>query len=891
MVWSSRGGRIALGTAIEQYFLIDPRSGEVSPIDPDVALDDDAMCVGFSPDGETLAVGHRSGHVSLCAGQMQGAYPRWTAGDSPVVALAFSPDGRILAAQDREGTIHLGDPGGAGATRTLDPGVRGLSMGASVLAFSPDGETLAAGGADGVIRLWSVTGDDPPREIPAHESGIEVITFSPDGTQLASGGVDVFVGTWDVATGAALARLRCQPDRVRGIALGYRDGWLAACSSDRRSLSLWDVDGGERLAELGTDLYNADGMAFSPDAGALVVADWSGIRLWSTDVAAARREDPGHTRDVRDLVFSPDGERIISAGEDGAIWIWDAATGDSIATMSGPQRSIYSVDISPDGRRLLTGGTDRVVCLWDLATRRLLHAMEGHTANVWGVAFGPDGQLAVSGAMDHSVRMWDVLAGEPRAAMDGPAKGVLSIAVRPDGRQVAAGSADGTAWLYSVPQARLERRLDGHGHDIWGIGYTEDGGTLATGGWDQTIRLWDPATGQERSVFTPATCDLAPVGAPNFPAVVIDGERGRLAAVCERRKAAVWDLASGEELASFGARWGLDYALAISPDGGRIATGDGPMVRLWQARDGRPLWQGTVLVPDPPLLHTHRGWVDLTGAGVEPPPSAWRQAVEEHALAGDASGDRLCLLTGDDRLELWDRATDALVGDAPVDRSSRVYATSVGCVIEHEGRITLHLPGDTEPVEVEGYRVAFVDEVNGEFHVNADSEIARYGLDGVRLGAVPATGNAQISARVDDTIAVIDPAEVVELRAVDGGQLQRSVRLQDAPGLTPVRAIAGPGDTLIIGFLDGTLGIWDGHTGALLDRLKLHGAVSHLRLAGSLLAAATDVGDHATVDLGALDREYCDLLNEVWERVPVTWDEGSPRNADPPADHPCRRAD
>ena len=885
VVWSEDGGRIAVGTAVEQYFLIDPRTGDVAPVDPDPGEDDDAMCVAFSADGTTLAVGHRSGWVSLCAQGHADTVARWKAGNEPLAALAMSPDGRTLAALDTEGRLHLGDPGQPAASRTLVPGIRGPSVAADVLAFSPDGEVLAAGGSDGVIRLWDLDADAPPREIRAHEKTIETLAFSPDGSQIASGSWDLTVRTWDRGTGEPLAQVRCQRDRIRGIALGYRDGWIASCSSDRRSVSLWDVDRGEHLAELGHDLYNADGMAFSPDGRAIVVADWNGIRRWSTTTAAARREDRGHHKDVRDLVFSGDGERLVSAGEDGDIWVWDVATGAATSTMSGPQRSIYSLDISPDGRRLASGGTDRVVCVWDLATARLIHVLEGHTANVWGVAFGPDGRLLATGAMDMNVRLWDSLAGTSIAAMAGPAKGILSVAVRPDGRQVAAGSADGTAWLYSVRDASLEHRLEGHGHDIWSVAYSHDGDTLVTGGWDQTLRLWDPRTGRQRSVFTPTSCELSPVGAPNFPAVAIDTERGQLTAVCERRKAAVWDLDSGEEIASFAGRWGLDYSLAVSADGSRVATVDGPMVRLWDA-GGRPVWRGTVMLPDL-AFHTHDGWLDLAGDGADPPESAWRTAVEERASAGAASGDRLCLITHDGGLELWDRTGDSLLRQAVVDRSSMVYATAGGCVLEKGGGIVLYLPGDAEPVPIPGYTVAFVDEERGEFHVIGDDEVVRHGPDGRRIGAVPAPGNAQISARIGETIAVIDPAEGVELWSMDGAQLQRSLRLQDAPDPTPIQALAGPGGTLVLGFVDGTVGIWDGHTGALLDRFKLHGAVSHLRLRGDILAAATDVGDHAALDLGALEREYCDLLREVWDQVPVAWLDGSPSPAPPPAVHPC----
>ena len=887
--WSPRGDWIALATTIEQFYLVDPRSGEASPIDPDVEVEDDVMSVAFSADGGLLALGMRSGELMVRDVDREADRHAWPTGDSPLVSLAFSPDGGTLAALGQDGTLHLGSPAADRPDRSFASGTRGPSMAGDVLAFSPDGALLAVGGTDGTVRLWTVDEEGEPRRFTGHDGPVDTLAFSPDGTQLATGASDVTVRSWDVASGEERTRIRCQPDRIRGMAVQYRDGWVAACGSDRRSVSLWDVDRGELLTELGDDLYNVDGMAFSPDGDRLTVADWTSLRLWSTRVAGARREGVGHGRDVRALVHTPDGEQVISAGEDGAIWVWDAASGEAIATLRGPQRSLYSLDISPDGRRLVTGGTDRVVCVWDLGTRRLLHTMEGHTANVWGVAFGPDGRLVASGAMDRSVRLWDALTGELRATMEGPDKGILSIDVRADGRQVAAGSADGTVWIYSVAGAALERRLEGHGYDVWGIDYGDDGRTLFTGGWDQTLRRWDPTSGRNPETFRPTTCALAPEGAPNFPAVISLAGGRRLAAVCEKFKAAIWSLDSGEELAAFDARWGLDYALSASPDGVYLASGDGPMVRRWTAADGYPSWRAPVLLPDAPHLFTHRGWQDLSpdGDSGPPAPSAWRRAIEESAFAGDASADRLCLLTHDDRLEIWDRAEDRLLDEAPAHRGSKVFATATGCITERRSEVALHLPGRSEPLTLDGYNGGHVDPDAGEVHVVGDAVMIRYDLQGKRLGDVPAVGDFRVSARLGDAIAVIDPAKDIKLWPIEGGELIRTIRLEDAPDLAPIHALAGPGESLVISFIDGTVGVWDAHTGAQLDRIKLHGAVAQLRLDGTRLLAATDVGDHATLDLGALARDPCDLLREVWSQVPVSWRDGGPVPAAPPADHPC----
>jgi WD40 repeat protein len=64
--------------------------------------------------------------------------------------------------------------------------------------------------------------------------------------------------------------------------------------------------------------------------------------------------------------WSPDGTRIATAGEDGTARIWDAATGEGLATIAGHIGEVTDVAWSPGGTRIATAGLDGVVKVWSV---------------------------------------------------------------------------------------------------------------------------------------------------------------------------------------------------------------------------------------------------------------------------------------------------------------------------------------------------------------------------------------------------------------------------------------------------------------------------------------------------------------------------------------------
>jgi len=76
------------------------------------------------------------------------------------------------------------------------------------------------------------------------------------------------------------------------------------------------------------------------------------------------------------------------------------------------RQAVVRLAFSSDGTRLLSAGEDRSVILWDAAAGHLLHRLEGHAGPVQAVVVSPDGRHALSAGHDRTVRVWDASSGK-----------------------------------------------------------------------------------------------------------------------------------------------------------------------------------------------------------------------------------------------------------------------------------------------------------------------------------------------------------------------------------------------------------------------------------------------------------------------------------------------
>ncbi len=301
----------------------------------------------------------------------------------------------------------------------------------------------------------------------------------------------------------------------------------------------------EPAASFRDDKAPAREAAFSADGRILATTSASGLVVLRhmPDLKVLRRLH--HPGGATTIAFAPDGKRLATSGYDGAVRLWDAATGRRIGKLEGARGTVWTLDYAPGGDRLAAAGEDGKIRIWSPADGRLLLTLAGHERNIWEVRFSPDGARLASGSFDSTARLWDSARGAALAVLTDHEEAVVGLAWSPDGRRLATGGDDSNILLRNAANGKTERRID-VGNHAYKLAFSPDSRWLASAGrargglgtlWHgltgagaggEALRLWRVADGAlVQAIRMPE--DVMHVGfSPDGRWLVAAGDDGRV---------------------------------------------------------------------------------------------------------------------------------------------------------------------------------------------------------------------------------------------------------------------------------------------------------------------------------------------------------------------------
>ena len=301
--------------------------------------------------------------------------------------------------------------------------------------------------------------------------------------------------------------------------------WLAFGASKLGQLLVWEWQSESYILKQQGHFDSMNALVYSPDGQRIVTtADDGKIKVWDTQSGFCIVTFTEHTSGVTACEFAKRGNIFFTSSLDGSIRAWDLLRYRNFRTFTAPTRmSFSSVAVDPSGEIVCASSLDAFdIYVWSVQTGQLLDQLSGHEGPVSSLAFAPSADIVASGSWDHTVRIWSIYGRNQTSEPIQLQADVLDVAFRPDSKQLAVSTLDGQLTFWSVSVAGQEAGVDGR-RDVSGgrkisdrrtaanvagtkffkcIAYSADGSCIIAGGNSKYICLYDVQSGSLIKKFT-----------------------------------------------------------------------------------------------------------------------------------------------------------------------------------------------------------------------------------------------------------------------------------------------------------------------------------------------------------------------------------------------------
>jgi WD40 repeat protein len=219
------------------------------------------------------------------------------------------------------------------------------------------------------------------------------------------------------------------PEGQPNVARFSRDGKLLLAGGGRPAAGgkvvVWDINTGERVAEVGNELDAVLAADISADHKRVALGGPQRIvRVYSTETGELIYEKAKHTDWVLAIEFSPDGVLLASADRNGGLCVWESHSGNEYLTLTGHTAAVTGLSWRGDSNLLASCSEDATVRLWELENGSNIKNWSGKAA-LLSLEFTRDGRLVTCGR-DQISRLWDQ---EGKQLIESPAAGDVAVSV------------------------------------------------------------------------------------------------------------------------------------------------------------------------------------------------------------------------------------------------------------------------------------------------------------------------------------------------------------------------------------------------------------------------------------------------------------------------------
>ncbi|KAF3917732.1 Xenin [Dactylellina cionopaga] len=364
---------------------------------------------------------------------------------------------------------------------------------------------------------------------------------------------------------------------------------------------IWDANTGTLLHRLEGHIDSVVNIIFTPDGNSVISADHSNIMIWDLANGALLKIHEGSWAFAKDIIFSNDNKLFASLSDERVVKAWKPSAQTAMVTFPVLNLSVLNItdDISPitmarDGKTVAIPGYQfaaRIrenasvsVRLCDTDTGDLLEtfALEGQCDSVNAMTFLPCGEILalVGEKASRTISLWNLNLRVNLQTFEGDLDPFETAAISPDGMLIALVSNEKIIRLWESSTGVEIRALE-HQTPVIATAFSPDSTLIASLVLGGVVELWDASTGASLQ-------KMIQYEGPSRGAIAFSRD-GKILATASKRNVSIWDLATGS-LQRFKGQWDLPKAVAFGPDGQVIVFGtDSRAVMLRDLSTAAPL--------------------------------------------------------------------------------------------------------------------------------------------------------------------------------------------------------------------------------------------------------------------------------------------------------------
>uniref|UniRef100_A0A3P8PIF4 Small-subunit processome Utp12 domain-containing protein n=1 Tax=Astatotilapia calliptera TaxID=8154 RepID=A0A3P8PIF4_ASTCA len=276
--------------------------------------------------------------------------------------------------------------------------------------------------------------------------------------------------------------LSISDQRIASVAINSSGDWIGFGCSRMGQLLVWEWQSESYVFKQQGHFNNMASLAYSPDGQYIVTGGddskvkqgWEtpGLKgrcpaVWNTNTGLCFVTFTEHTSSVTNVTFTSSGFVIVSASLDGTVRAFDLHRYRNFRTFTSPRPAQFSsLAVDASGELVSAGAQDSFeIFLWSMQTGRLLEVLAGHEGPVSCLCFSPVQSVLASCSWDRTVRLWDMLdSWQTKETLPLTSDG-LAVTYRPDGQELAVATLNGEISFWNPHTATQNGSVAGR-HDL-----------------------------------------------------------------------------------------------------------------------------------------------------------------------------------------------------------------------------------------------------------------------------------------------------------------------------------------------------------------------------------------------------------------------------------------